>query len=505
MCLSEIKSSVAKATPTSKDEVLFTWDDIMDEIENKSRKLLVYRGNVLDMTKFVPFHPGGELVVEHALRRDATDLFRAFHPDEVLQKKLPHFIVGRLQEDDAHSGVTASTEEADDATDISSSDGSVSDEAAATLVTNTQPYDAAAVTKDFHALREKLEADGLFETNMTFYYLQFVKLFAIFASFVTLVISGPNTTWNYVLAAFINGLYWQQSAFIGHDSGHVGVTQSLFLDNVIGIFFGNFLGGISIGWWKKSHYVHHVVTNHPEHDPDIQHVPFFAISTKFVDNLYSTYHQRTMYFDIFAQCLVSIQHLLYYPIMAFGRFNLYAQSFLYLSFDPKVLWRSTEIAGLVFFWIWYSSLLSFLPDWKTVALYVFISHAFTMILHIQITLSHFAMTTDVKFGKDEEPFVVHQLRTTMDVDCPTWLDWFHGGLQFQVIHHLFPRLPRHNLRKAMYYVKDFAQRHNLPYHSYGFKHCNEIVLSSMRDVARSVFKNISFSSPPSSTSHAHED
>ena len=25
-----------------------------------------------------------------------------------------------------------------------------------------------------------------------------------------------------------------------------------------------------------------------------------------------------------------------------------------------------------------------------------------------------------------------QLSTTLDVDCYRWMDWFHGGLQFQV-------------------------------------------------------------------------
>ena len=40
-----------------------------------------------------------------------------------------------------------------------------------------------------------------------------------------------------------------------------------------------------------------------------------------------------------------------------------------------------------------------------------------------------------------------QLNGTMDIDCPAWMDWFHGGLQFQTEHHLFPRWPRHKLRQ----------------------------------------------------------
>jgi delta8-fatty-acid desaturase len=57
-----------------------------------------------------------------------------------------------------------------------------------------------------------------------------------------------------------------------------------------------------------------------------------------------------------------------------------------------------------------------------------------------------------------------QIATTMDVTCPEWLDWLHGGLQFQIEHHLFPRVPRHNLRKVRYLVKAHCKKHDIYYH-----------------------------------------
>lgn len=32
----------------------------------------------------------------------------------------------------------------------------------------------------------------------------------------------------------------------------------------------------------------------------------------------------------------------------------------------------------------------------------------------------------------------------MDISCPTWMNWIHGGLNYQVSHHLLPRTPRFN-------------------------------------------------------------
>ena len=61
-----------------------------------------------------------------------------------------------------------------------------------------------------------------------------------------------------------------------------------------------------------------------------------------------------------------------------------------------------------------------------------------------------------------------QLRTTMNVATHPLLDWVHIGLQFQIEHHLFPRLPRHNLRKARQLVKAVCEKHGIHYHEPGF-------------------------------------
>ncbi|GMF99639.1 unnamed protein product [[Candida] boidinii] len=90
-----------------------------------------------------------------------------------------------------------------------------------------------------------------------------------------------------------------------------------------------------------------------------------------------------------------------------------------------------------------------------------------------------------------EGFASRQLRTTMDVDCPEWLDYLHGGLQFQAIHHLFPRIPRHNFRKAQKYVIDFCEDVKIPYSIYGFGKGNAKVINKMDDVGKQlkIFKD----------------
>ena len=106
---------------------------------------------------------------------------------------------------------------------------------------------------------------------------------------------------------------------------------------------------------------------------------------------------------------------------------------------------------------------------------------------LQIVLSHFAQSTE-DLGPTES-FAHRQLRTTMDVSCPPYLDFLHGGLHMQVSHHLFPRVPRHNLRQVNVLVQDFAAKHadkGLAYHTFGFVEGNQKVLAVLRDVANQV-------------------
>lgn len=247
----------------------------------------------------------------------------------------------------------------------------------------------------------------------------------------------------------------------------------------------NWGGGLSAGWWCDNHDIHHLVTNHPEHDPDIQHMPFFAISNQFFRNLWSTYYKRVVAFDAPSRFLLAFQHRLYYVVLSLARFNLYALSYGWLfTKAPRNAFFYYEAAGLSFYWLWYGSMLRSLVrmgGWKMMLAYLLISHITASPIHVQIVLSHFACSTEDLGPK--ESFVSRQLRTTMDVICSESIEWIHGGLHMQVTHHLFPRLPRHNQRKASLLTKEFCKELDIKYLEYGWIHGNRMVLGTLQDVA----------------------
>lgn len=81
-------------------------------------------------------------------------------------------------------------------------------------------------------------------------------------------------------------------------------------------------------------------------------------------------------------------------------------------------------------------------------------------------------------------YVRTQLAGALDIDCWEGVDWFHGGLQFQTVHHLWPRLPRHNLRIAQGVLISFCKQHGIPYHHVSFLAGNYTVLKKLRETAQ---------------------
>ncbi|KIK28406.1 hypothetical protein PISMIDRAFT_580801 [Pisolithus microcarpus 441] len=482
--------------------------------------LVVYGGRLLRIPQaWLNAHPGGSLAILHFVGRDASDEIDAFHSQDTMHI-INRFCVGtvetslygwepfqppvmlgwiRKQASDGsftwHRQATAIP-----ASNVPSGNLLVPDHAPAAdrhqyggpslsdlvpspsyLSLEVQAQHSAA----YKRLHERIVEAGLYKTRYLSGYGPEI------ARYLFLAFSSAYAYFNnwLITSAVCLGFLWHQLVFTVHDLGHMGVTHEWNTDRLLAIFLADFIGGLSVGWWVDNHNVHHLVTNHPSHDPDIAHMPFMAISTAFFHSLWSTYYKRTMTFDRFSAFLVSLQHKLFYVLLAFGRFNLYVNAYSFLlrkTFDHRKArggrWSWwLEVVGVLFFWCWFGALLRGCGSWKMALAYLFTSHLVTSPLHVQIVLSHFSMSTE-DLGPTES-FPHRQLRTTTDVICPPYLAFLHGGLHLQVTHHLFPRLPRHNLREASFLVKQFAREQGLSYAEFGFVRGNRAVLDVLKAVA----------------------
>ncbi|KAK3314103.1 fatty acid desaturase [Apodospora peruviana] len=346
------------------------------------------------------------------------------------------------------------------------------------------------IIRKYRDLHDKVHDMGYYDCPYGEYAKESARYLTLFAASMFALYHN----W-YMTSAVFLGLFWHQIMFTAHDAGHRAITHNFVVDTLIGLFIADFCCGLSLGWWKSSHNVHHLVTNQPEHDPDIQNVPLFATCPSYFRGIVSTYYDGFPFlWDAVADIMVPLQKYTYYPIMGLARFNLYLLSWLHVistrasSLGGSKAWwiRPTEIAFMACYWFIFGYCLIWrtLPTWTIRVAFVLVSHIVTMPLHVQITLSHWGMST-ADLGEGES-FPQRQLRTTMDVDCPAWLDFIHGGLQFQAVHHLFPRVPRHNLRKVQVLVREFCRETEIPYSICNFVDGNKVVLGRLDEVAQQV-------------------
>ncbi|KAF8905514.1 delta 8-sphingoloid desaturase protein [Gymnopilus junonius] len=489
--------------------------------------LLVYRGHLLSIPQnWLHAHPGGDLALLHFIGRDATDEIEANHQPDTLNL-IPRYSIGLVELKDGlwepflppistgwvrRPGPDGKLEWYKEAAEVYSKpkqDPTVFPSSSVLLVSNDRASTTASgptlanlqlppsplslkqqarQSNAYRELHKRVIDAGLYKTRYITGYGPEIVRYTLLASLSAYAYAH---SWFITSAVFL-GLFWHQLVFTAHDLGHMGVTHAWAIDRTIATIIADFIGGLSIGWWVQNHNVHHLVTNHPSHDPDIEHLPFLAISPAFLDSLWSSYYKRTMKVDVFAKVFLSIQHKLFYVIMAFARFNLYVNSYVFLyqkAFDTKRArggnwaWR-LEITGIIFFWCWFGRVLYGCGSWQMALAYLLVSHAVTSPLHVQIVLSHFSMPTG-DLGPIES-FPHRQMRTTTDVICDPSIEFIHGGLHLQVTHHLFPRLPRHNLRRASELVKQFAKEEGLTYAEFGFIDGNHKVLGTLRHVAEQV-------------------
>lgn len=64
---------------------------------------------------------------------------------------------------------------------------------------------------------------------------------------------------------------------------------------------------------------------------------------------------------------------------------------------------------------------------------------------------------------EEADFLRRQVLTSRNVRGHWLIDAALGGLNYQIEHHLFPSMPRPNLRRAQPIVRTFCEEHRVAY------------------------------------------
>ncbi len=304
---------------------------------------------------------------------------------------------------------------------------------------------------DYSLLREKVERAGILSKSPLRYVPYFLGILVCIA-FGLWVLTQIDNYLLLILDGVFLGLVFAQSAFLGHDIAHKQVFRSPFWQQIIGTFWFSALFGASMRWWTGKHDLHHAHPNELGMDPDA-HIPFS----------FSPEHLAT--FTGMYRRIADHQRALFPIMLSLARASSWWSSIrdFFQKHDRTAVVEATLFVvhfALYFYFIFY-----FLPFTAGVFFVLLVFFVQSINLGLAFAPNHKGMP--ILPNGTSLDFITRQITTARNISPSMFMDFLYGGLNYQIEHHLFPTIPRHNLRRAREIVKEFCGAYHFTYHEVG--------------------------------------
>jgi fatty acid desaturase len=337
------------------------------------------------------------------------------------------------------------------------------------MTTDIIPRPVRGSRSDYAELSSRIRSVGLLERRTAYYVAKFTLTWAAFgAGWVAFVLIGA--TWWQLITAAVLGVLSTQIAFLGHDIGHKQVVRTRRASYLLGLLHGNFAVGLSMGWWLDKHNRHHAHPNHVDLDPDVApagpliHFPEQGAGRRGLSG-WATRHQA----------------LLFFPITLLEGLNLHVASIRALR-SGTVRARRLEAALLaVHLTAFVAAPFLVLTPWQALAFIAIHQAVFGFYMGCSFAPNHKGMPPITP--AEEKDYLRRQVLTSRNVRGGRFVDLLLGGLNYQIEHHLFPSMPRPNLRRAQPLIAQFCADRGIRYTETGLLTSYRLVLRHLDGVA----------------------
>nr|AGR45587.1 fatty acyl desaturase [Clarias macrocephalus x Clarias gariepinus] len=411
----------------------YTWDEVQKHNRRGDQWVVIER-KVYNVTEWTKRHPGGRRVLAHYAGEDATEAFIAFHPDQrFVRKYMKPLLVGEL----------ASSEPSQD------------------------HGKSVALVEDFETLRKQLEAQGLFRTSPLFFILYLGHILLLEGLSLALLWTFGNGWIITALISVILATAQAQAGWLQHDFGHLSVFKNSTWDHIMHKFVIGHLKGASANWWNHRHFQHHAKPNVITKDPDVNMINILVLGNilpveygvKKVKNM--PYNHQHKYFFLIGP-----------PLLIPLYFNLHILQTMYSQRDwVDFAWYLSFYARYLSCYVPYYGILG------SLVLLTFVrfleSHWFVWVTQ----MNHIPM--DIDYEKYDD-WLSMQLKATCNVEQSFFNDWFTGHLNFQIEHHVFPTMPRHNLVRVAPQLRELCKKYGVQYQVKGLLEAMSDIIGSLR-------------------------
>jgi linoleoyl-CoA desaturase len=283
----------------------------------------------------------------------------------------------------------------------------------------------------------------------------------------TLLMLLKMNAFSAILLCIALGIIFSGIGFsVMHDANHGSYSPNQKLNDFIGLS-ANALGASSYFWKQKHNIIHHTYTNVDGIDDDIAKSPIIrqCESQKWVP-AHKIQH-------VYLLPIYSLSAIFWIFIMDFTKYfsrKIYTTDAWKLSTKNHIIFWLTKLYYAIFYiaipiYVWG------IGGWAIG--FFCMNAALGLSLSLVFQLAHVVENTEFEHIPLDETkhietaWAEHQLKTTSNFAMGNKsISWFVGGLNYQIEHHLFPRVSHVHYPAISKLVQEKCKEFNLPYNQY---------------------------------------
>jgi fatty acid desaturase len=324
---------------------------------------------------------------------------------------------------------------------------------------------------DYPELKRIIKARGLLEKQRGYYVFKFITSLSLLALSVTALVVVDDYRLQLVNAAFL-AFVFGQIGFLGHDAGHNGVTRSARGAAIAGLSV-SFLVGLSRSWWITQHNQHHSTPNNLRLDPHTL-LPLLAFS-----------QESALEKSDALRSLVRYQAFYFVPLLLLEGIGMRLAGAMFLWSHRRESYSGLESLFLVLhFSVYFAVIFYFLSPWHALGFVAVHQALYGLYNGLVFAPNHKGML--IIDNDNTLDFFRTQVLTTRTVKPNMFIDFWFGGLNYQIEHHLFPSMARNKLGEARIIIKDFCEQHDVSYYETGLFRSSVEVMSYLHRVGAPV-------------------
>ena len=300
----------------------------------------------------------------------------------------------------------------------------------------------------------------------------YTKAFVMFSVFLVpfiLILTVDMPQWLMFILMAVTGVGMAGVGMnVMHDSNHESFSSKKWVNKLMGSSI-YILAGNVYNWKVQHNVLHHTFTNIKDHDEDIDagRIIRFSQHSKWLK-----IHKLQKYYSIFLYGLLTINWAITTDIKQMHRYL--KRKLSYGEFpNPSTEWTKLVISKIAYYALWIVlPLLALDVSWWKVLIGFFVMHYTAgIILSVVFQLAHVVPKTEMPLpdekGNMKRTWAIHQLFTTSNFSPKSWIvEFYTGGLNRQVEHHLFSNISHVHYKNIAKIVRETAHEFSLPYNEY---------------------------------------